>query len=341
MPPKYRPRPAPSASPASTPPAPLPSPLPRPTGFPDPIPGVLPFGTVNFLAGASGSGKSRMLASWWVRWLEGKTICGHPTNRPTAMYWLFADRSWDEDGARIFDAYGLTAADVPHYNLAEDGGITEQDKHQSQAIKLLRRGIDTMAPVPGALVIVDPLSPLFIQGSPNDPRAVAWSLFAVRRLCLERQITIIATAYYAKQKIGQDDTYTRAIDRLSGSGVFAGYGHTVMYLEEPTPERLYYLFGWRPRHAPEQEFNFEMSEAGTFQPCTKLQNVSDQLQYDRPSQLFLLIPDEGIDTGELRVIAMEKFNISKTTFFEDLKVLKKRGVVLESEYGRVVKRKPS
>lgn len=332
---KSTPRVKPGASPAAPPPAATTA------EFLDPIPGILLHGTLNFLAGASGSGKSRMLASWWQRWITGRKICGHKTNRPAGLYWLFADRSWSEDGAIIFRAHGLTEADVPHYNLSEDTGITENMKRPEEAMKLLTRGIDAMNPVPGSLVIVDPLSPLFIKGSPNDPRAVAWSLFACRQLCQKRQITMIATAYYSKQKGGTEDKYTRAIDRLSGSGVFAGYGQTVMYIEEPTAERLYYLFGWRPRHAPEQEFNFEMDDRGLFRPYQGLQPESLNPDHDRPHQLLLLIPDDGVDTGDLATAAMERFDISRATFFRDLKTLKDRQLVEQSEHGRITRRKPS
>jgi len=317
------------------------APTPAEPIFPDPIPTVIPFGTLNFLAGASGAGKSRMLAAWWDRWQRGATINGYPTNPPTGLYWIFADRGWLEDGAEIMRQYGRTAQDVPHYNLA-DQKIPPVKRTPGEALNLLRLALDTLQPVRGATVYVDPAAPLFINGSINDPRAVAWSLFEYRRICIERQITLICTAYNVKKRTGTEDQYERPIDRLAGSGVFAGYSHTMMYIEEPCAERLSYRFGWRPRHAPEQEWEFEMDEAGRLVPYQGLNAEHSDAKYDRPTQLFLLIPEgeDGIDTSDLITLAFERLNIKKSAVYQDLRKLEDRRLIRTTP-GHVWRRKPS
>jgi hypothetical protein len=282
-----------------------------------------------------------MLTSWWDRWERGATINGHQTNRPTGgLHWLFADRTWEEDGAVLFDAYGRSAKDVSHFNLAEQV-IKETKKYPNYATKLLEECLTVLAPPVDSLVYIDPII-LFVKGNPNGLRDVAWTLMDIRQICQRLKITVIATHYYSKQKAGGTDQYARSIDRGSGSGGFVGFAHTVMYLEEPTKDQPYHLFGWRPRHAPEQTFPFTMNSSGMFEPYEGLVNESPKLEYDRPSQLFLLIPDEGIETGDLVEGAMAAFEISRDTVNEDLRILdKKRNLIDRSRHGWVYRRKTS
>lgn len=95
-----------------------------PNPFPDPIPGIIPFGTVTLVGGASGVGKTTMLAEWCARWRDGRPICGHPTNPPTAFCYISADRPWLEYQP-MFTAAGFP--DIPHYALAQDPTISLAD----------------------------------------------------------------------------------------------------------------------------------------------------------------------------------------------------------------------
>lgn len=229
----------------------------NPAAFPDPIPGIIPFGTVTIFAGAPGVGKTAMLADWIVRWRDGRRIWGHPTNPPTQFCYLAADRQWTShqqwfNRAGYPDISRYSVADDPHFNLAEL-------LKPYNALDLFRRSLDKanngQPPIPGAHVFVDPVSPVFIAGSPNNSRDVARTLLGMSRECQSRQITLTCAAHFSKQPTDKNARYARPQDRISGSGAFSGFSDTQIYLIDPEPpDHPFHVLGWNPRLAQPEEF---------------------------------------------------------------------------------------
>src|SRR5262245_20619483 len=83
----------------------------------DPIPDIVPHQSLSYMSGASGVGKTRILADMLARMRDGRPICGHVTNPPTGFYYLAADRDWSTF-ERAFKAAGFP--DINRYVLAED-----------------------------------------------------------------------------------------------------------------------------------------------------------------------------------------------------------------------------
>lgn len=236
------------------------------SAFPDPIPGVLPFGTVTVVAGAAGVGKTAMLADWIQRWRTGRTICGRSTQPPTAFYYLAADRQWASHQL-WFDAVGYP--EIPHYSLADDKDFNHDKlRNANLALDVFVECVNKLDPIPGSHLIVDPVSPLFIKGDPNKARDVAVTLLRFSRLCAERQINITATAHFGKQKADPKDQYSRPQDRIAGSGAFAGFSDTQIYLIDPNPPtQPSHTLGWVPRHSAPAEFRFTRDpQTGLFVP---------------------------------------------------------------------------
>lgn len=233
--------------------------------FPDPIPGIIPFGTLTLFAGAPGVGKTAMLAEWCRRWRDGLTICGKPTNAPTGFYYLAADRQW-KSHQLWFDAVGFS--DIPHYSLADDRTLDLSILAKSfEAHKLFLSAVAALAPIPGSHLFVDPVSPLFIGGDPNRARDVATALLRISRVCQTLQINITMTAHFGKQKADPKELYMRPQDRIAGSGAFAGFTDTQVYLIDPVPPKQpYHILGWVPRHGPGQVFNYVRNTEGLFVP---------------------------------------------------------------------------
>ena len=240
-----------------------------PCEFPDPIPGIIPFGTLTIFAGAAGVGKTAQLAEWIVRSRAARPIWGHTSHPATAYCYIAADRQWASH-QRWFDLVGYP--DIPRYSLADDPDFDLNTLHNPKtALELLPYALDRAfngQPCPaGAHVIIDPISPIFIAGNPNSSRDVARTLLGMSRECQKRQINITATAHFAKQASNPQERYQRPQDRIAGSGAFAGFSDTQIYLVDPEPpHQPWHLLGWVPRHAKPEEFPCTRNEHGLFVP---------------------------------------------------------------------------
>lgn len=272
-----------------------PGPLVQPVQlYPDPIPGIIPFGTVTVFAGAPGVGKTAMLAEWIQRWREGRTIWGHATNPATAYYYIAADRQWASH-QKWFELVGYP--DIVHYSIADDGAFDRDAiMRPGEALKLLGSIFARLGIIPGAHLFLDPMSPIFVMGSPNDPRAVARTLLEFSAWCQTLKINITATAHFGKQKGDTKERYVRPQDRIAGSGAFSGFSDTQVYLVDPEPPLiLQHTLGWNPRHSRPQEFACTRSENGLFIPHDVMKddlhaaNVCDQLSETGATSLSVII----------------------------------------------------
>lgn len=295
----------------------------------DPIPGIIPFGSLCLIAGASGVGKTIMLAEWCARLRDGRSIWHHRTNRPTAFYYIAADRDWSTYRA-AFDAVGFP--EITHFTLAESEGwdpLRQRDVNAS--LKLLEWCLDQIAPIPGSLVIIDPVAPIFIQGDSNRAKDVALSMHYLRRLARRYQITLLCAANVGKPKM--EELYKRPQDRIAGSGAFVAYTDTQIFMFEGDEPHEPRTLGWTPRRAPYEEFQVVFDKKTMLWIPAPLQDESPELKFDRPSQLLLLIPDDGITSNDLYELAREKFNISRATFQRDLIVLLRRQLITRDSWG--------
>lgn len=303
------------------------------TDFPDPIPGVIDFGTVNILAGAPGAGKTTLIAEWEGRWRDGKTICSCPTNKPTGVFYLSADRG-GVSTRKLFDRHHLLADDYCiYYNPLDDPAFDRRIiKAAPRAIEALHYCLDRFpVPVrPGSHLIIDPAAPLFVPGNPNEPRPVACLLWELHILARKWGCTIFILAHFAKQMADAAQRYLRPQDRISGSVAWSGFSDTQMYLCDPEPPaHPYHQFGWTPRHAAPQEYKLLRNTTG-FTRYVSLEDVGNAAQTkvsQTSHQILLLIPDEGIDTENLQAAAQTFCGISRATFFRHMKKLENLGLV--------------
>lgn len=314
------------------------TPFPPLGDYPDPIPQILPFGSVNFFSGASGVGKTIVLADWCARLREGLPILGHATHPPTAFGVIAADRDWS-----TFDA-AFTAAgfpDIPHYTLAEDPEMDPRLWRAQSAFQLLQTCLDKLAPPPGAFVLIDPIAPLFIAGDQNKARDVAVSTHWFRRVARQRLLTLVCCANVAKAR--QDEDFKRKRDRISGSGAFVAYSDTQIWLDVNEEDQIRTL-GWSPRRHEVEEFRLAFHpERRLFvqvdEEHTQLKDEHEDPAKDRPTQLLLLISYDPIAFDVLASLAAEKLLISKATLKRDLAVLLDRGAIEKPRHGWYKRRK--
>ena len=304
--------------------------LPTSQGFPDPIPGVIPFGSLCVVAGASGAGKTILIAEWMQRLRTGKTICGHATNPCTDYYVIAADRDW-RTYHKAYTAAGFP--EIKRYVLREDPEFDPQNwgrKHS--AFTLFEKCLAKLDPIPGSWVNVDPVAPLFIQGNQNDARDVALSLHWYGKMAAKYQVTFALFANVGKQKT--EDTYRRAQDRIAGSGAFVAYSDTQISVEQD--EEGVMSMRWTPRSAPAEEHQFKFDTAARlFVP------YKDTAATARPEGLpkhliptLDLIPVTGtITSPELVQQVCKAGKIKQAMAFRHIQQLIERQIITRSDLG--------
>lgn len=303
--------------------------------FPDPIPDIIAHGSLTYMAGASGTGKTIVLADWSARLRDGREILGHKTNPPSEICVLAADRDWSTYD-KAFRHAGIP--EVRRYVLAEDHDFDPRAWKRTETFKFLERCLNKLSPKPGAFVIIDPIAPLFVQGKTNDNWDVAISSHYYRQETRQRQITMVCTANVSKQRT--EDYYIRPQDRIAGSGAFVAYSDTQIYLERDKEGIL--TLGWVPRTFNPQEFQMR------FDPISKLFVVVEEIPggaADLPSHLaevYKLIPYPPltITSPELAKLVIEKRKVKRAMAFRCIQQLIERGTIERNELGvirRIIK----
>lgn len=233
---------------------------------PDPLPPWFAGGSVNLLAGASGTGKTALIAQWAVAFRDGLTVCGHAPHPLAAVGVLSADRSWAQSSQKWFAAAGWP--DIPCYSIQDDLGFDLHrllEKGVRAMLAIFGNCLDQLALPPQSLLIAEPIAD-WLGGNLLDYRDCSVACRLIRRLLQHRQLTLIGLAHAAKQLADPKRRYQRLQDRLAGSTAILGYADTQMYLA--SPEELgveHYTLHVNPHHAPSETFALEREpETGLF-----------------------------------------------------------------------------
>lgn len=314
---------------ASAPPVPA-SLTPTATVYPSPIPGIMPYGSITTLAGASGVGKTALYASWIRRWLDGRTICGKPTERPVEIGLLVGDRRWASHRMWL-DVAGIKDHEIKYYSLRDDDSFQWNDLRLWPKVPdLFQRALDKLQLRPGSLLIADPL-PLWLPGKVNDYKDVAIGLGVLDRILKPRGLTTQGIFHQSKQLNDKSQQYARPQDRILGSAAQLGFSDTAMYLLGPEDlDTPYYGFGWAPHNAMHETFKFARDAWGLFIP------YGESDQYDKMEAVFDCIPTDshGVTTSQLlHRLEVKHVEISRRSVFLCLKKLLEDGRVVQVKRG--------
>jgi hypothetical protein len=127
-----------------------------------------------------------------------------------------------------------------------------------------------------------------------------------------------------------------------GSGAFIAYTDTQIYLVEGDNPGDPRTLGWTPRCGQAEQWQFQFDQATKlFVPYEGLQDEGPTEATDRPTQLLKLIPDDGIDRGDLEEIGMDQLKCSRSSIHRALVKLKQNRLILWDERGHIQRRKPS
>jgi hypothetical protein len=296
---------------------------------PDPLPPILLGGSVNLLAGAPNLGKTALLA-WMLRqFRDGGPIFGYTPSPPPTIAIISVDRSWGQSSKLWFDLVGYP--DIRHYSLQDD--LTFQIDRlgfKQQRMAILAECLDRLALPWGSLVALDPAAP-FLGGNLLDYDACMVACTKIRRLCLQRGLTILGLSHAGKLKSNPKDRYQKLEDRIIGSAAQFGYTDTAMYLASPEETgEPFYTFLWAPHHAPKAFFKLARTDEGLFVPWV------DQSDEER-GRILRLIPElpEDIPLADLLLECLDF--ISRATLHRRLQDLLTKGHILRTSKGRYAK----
>jgi hypothetical protein len=296
----------------------------RQAPFPDLIPDIISYASVNLLAGASGVGKTCLVASCLKVFYDGGTLFGHQVHTPVRIGFISADRG---EGSAYYWLTKVGLTDLAFYSLTDDPDFSPPRlRAKAQLIPILAECIAKLGLPPGSLLIVDPVA-LFLGGNLLDYQACAVALIELRRLCIKLQITLIGLAHASKQKGDKKERYSRLQDRIMGSGAQLGYGDTQMYLASPeeTGEK-FYTFLWHPHTAPAEVFKLGRNPDGLFVP------YEDSTTAEEESELFQAIPEspETIAFIDLCKAVLK----SRATVYRHLQPWLEKDLVIQPVHGR-------
>lgn len=297
---------------------------------PDLIDKILLRNSVNLLAGAPGVGKTALLAWLLTRFRDNKPIFGYQPQPLPKIAFLGADRSWQHSTRLWFTAAGYP--DIPHYALQDDLHFNPHAlRNKANRIQILTASVDKLELPKGSLLTVDPLA-LFLGGNLNDYDSCMVACSQIRRLCEDRQITLIGTAHSAKQKSDKKDRYQRLQDRILGSTALFGYTDTQMYLASPeeTGEK-FYSFLWAPHHKPPEVFPLGRDASGLFVP------YEESVRNQEEGKVLGTITEAEEGTGFAEVVVASE--VPKTTVHRYLQELIKEGVIERVGHGRYRRRR--
>lgn len=292
---------------------------------PDPIPGVLHYGSLNILAGASGVGKTCLLSWLLTRLRDGKPVFTREVPQPVKVGFIAADRGYLTAGY-WFSKVGYRT--VPFYSLADDKLFnTSRLRSKTLLPTILGECLDKLELPPGGLACIDPLA-LFMGGSINDYQTCAVACLEIRRQAQKRQLTLIGTAHAAKQKADKKERYIRLQDRILGSSAQLGYADTQMYLASPeeTGER-FYSFLWHSHTALPEAFPLGRDRDGLFVPWEQsVESQEEQTIYD-------MIPPDGSSIAFVTLQGLCS-EISRATLFRRLNELIEAGRIERCDHGQ-------
>lgn len=284
---------------------------------PDPLPPIIVGGSVNILAGASGTGKTALIASWAKAMRDKTPINGYMPDVVTDIALLSADRSYFKSTKQWFDLVGF--GDIKVYSIQDDLGFNLQRLRKKQdRVSILDSCLELLKLRPHALVYIDPIG-LFLGGNLLDYDTCLVACSEIRRMCLLRQITIIGLAHAAKQIADMKQRYLRLQDRIAGSTAIFGYSDTQIYFASPKelstkkdPVSHYTLY-WNPHHSPEETFALTRDpETGLFSEGVRITDedpasaVEDLLGRARRLLEFITADLTGTDYADLMALVLQR-----------------------------------
>ncbi len=287
------------------------------------IHGILHAGSKMAVGGASKSFKTWTLldlaisVSTGCDWLKFQTTQG----KVLFLNFEIQEYSWQTRIRKIAEAKQIELnSDLHLWNLrghAED--------FRALIPKIIQRARENYS-----LIILDPIYKIYGNTDENSARDTAALLNSLENLANQSGAAIAFAAHFAKGNASSKN----AIDRISGSGVFARDPDSILVFTEHESESAFTIepilrnFPHHPSFAVRWTFPL-MSVVADLDP-SKLKQAGGKKPDFASDDILKLLPDDGCENKEWLRVAGES-GISQATFYRLRRMLVSNGKVIESK----------
>jgi hypothetical protein len=181
-----------------------------------------------------------------------------------------------------------------------------------------------------ALIVLDPVYKLYGSTDENSASAVAQLLNAIELLAVDTGAAIAFGAHYSKgNQAGKE-----AIDRISGSGVFARDPDSILNFTRHEEQDAFAVEATLRNFKPIEPFvvrwRYPLMRRDESLDPKRLKKPAGRKPEHDPADLLKALPDGGLSLKDWQSAADEQCGISGTTFHRLRRTLSQQGKVLKS-----------
>lgn len=287
--------------------------------------GLLHQGSKLVLGGGSKSFKTWALLDLALSVAHGEPWLGFETERGPVLYLNFEiqPHPWQRRITAVADTKGITLKPgvIKLWNLRG---------HAADFQTLLPRVIAATKESGFALIVLDPIYKLYGRTDENKAGDVAALLNGMESLAVETGAAIAFGAHFSKGNQSQKE----AIDRISGSGVFARDPDSILIFTRHEQADAFAVESILRNFSPVEPFavrwQFPLFQRDGQLDPSKLKQAAGRKPEHSPEDLLKTLPESGLTTGDWRVAADED-GITERTFFRLRKSLEKAAKIIKSK----------
>jgi len=291
-----------------------------------PLPGIIQRGSLNLFCGASGVGKSALLATLMRDLRDGRLIFGHQPGTITGLGIVLTDRPWNQGAQQWFERAGFP--EIRYYSLLDDRSFSlSKLRRKHERAQFALEFVDKLKLPAGAVIALDP-GGQFFGGSLLDFDTCASAAQELTRGLSDRDQALLTLLHTPKAKNDPRSGYIRPQDRVLGSAALGAYSATQLVLISPEElDKPYYQFSWHSHLTKAEVFYLDRDEHGLFVPYSGADEGNCQ-------RVLLLFPDDGTEVAFRVLLELaEAIPLSKATLKRVLEVLMEQERVAKVKHG--------
>jgi len=273
------------------------------------IGGILHKGSKLAFGGGSKSFKTWCLLDMAISVATGREWMGRKTEQGRVLFLNFEIQpfAWQNRINAVAKAKGvaLERGQVTLWNLRG---------HASDFRRIIPRVVERCKNENFALTVLDPIYKLYGKTDENAAGDVAELLNSLESLAVTTGTAIAFGAHFAKGNASGKE----AIDRISGSGVFARDPDSLLIFTKHEEDDAFTVEPILRNFAPISPFavrwNFPLMEHAEDLDPAKLKSVAGRTPTHTASDLLSILPEDGLSSSDWQAESTEK-GISRATFF--------------------------